>query len=61
MTPEQSQEQNVKLQNEYWLRSQKLDCRRLSLEYASKLIPSGVNVLIGDSEQIYNWLTEDLK
>lgn len=36
------------------------ECRKLAVEYASKLSPINAGVLIKEAEEIYDWLIKEL-
>lgn len=51
--------ENRKVQHEQWMEQQKIECKKLSLEYASRY-GSG-NTLVEDAKKIFAWLSEGLK
>lgn len=55
------QKTDAEIQYEMWLKSERNDCKRIALEYASKLPYSKPDGLLEESKKIYDWLIEDLK
>lgn len=36
------------------------ECRKLAIEYASKLNPATAGILISEAQEIYDWLIKEL-
>jgi hypothetical protein len=53
--------QNYDVQNEWYIKNEKQQCRKIALEYASKLGCHTTASLLKETRDIYDWLTEDLK
>lgn len=58
---EQQEFQPSPVQVSAFLYRERGDCKKLSLDYASKLGCISAETMLEESKKIYNWLTEDLK
>jgi hypothetical protein len=54
------QEKLLTEQDAIHAKNAKLNCRTLSLEYASKTTPMSADVLIKEAQVIYDWLIKEL-
>ncbi len=60
-TPEQIQEQNIKIQYELQTKWQKIEYRKMALASAQSLICLTADSLIREAHTIYEWLTKELQ
>lgn len=61
MTPEEISKNDAKIQNELWVKVEKLACRKAALEYAKKCCNSNIpKYLLENADEIYDWLIKEL-
>ena len=61
MTQEEQHAENVKMQNDAWVRNEKSKCRQMAIEQSSLFSRSNETVddIIDIADKIYNWLIQD--
>jgi len=61
MTNEQTLDYNLKLQNDIWLKNQKLDCRKIALQCAQNTDHANITTtLLENASEIYHWLVSEI-
>lgn len=59
-TPEQLMEQNLKIQNDIWLKGKRVELRMLALETTRGLNISSASEVLNEADKIYDWLIKAL-